>query len=93
MTSPIPNRAQPTGVSPAPSLTVKGHFDLDENRLFGPIALTVPSGKWTCLLGKSGVGKSTLLHCMLGLETGGTFVGELRADDGEDLATRVSYMA
>lgn len=55
--------------------------------------ITLPSGEWTCLLGKSGVGKSTILRLILGLETGGQFEGEFAASDGGDLAERISYMA
>lgn len=31
------------------------------------IAFTVPAGKVTCLLGRNGVGKTTLLKCLMGL--------------------------
>jgi putative hydroxymethylpyrimidine transport system ATP-binding protein len=72
---------------------VNGHFDMNGTRLFGPIQLDVPSIKWTCILGASGVGKSTLLRAMLGLETGGSFEGEISANDGLPLEGRVSYMA
>jgi len=55
--------------------------------------MTLPSGRWTCLLGPSGVGKSTVLRLILGLETGGAFQGEITAEDGGAVAERVSYMA
>lgn len=56
-------------------------------------SLTLPSAQWTCLLGPSGVGKSTVLRLILGLETGGFFEGQIKAEDGGDIGTRVSYMA
>jgi putative hydroxymethylpyrimidine transport system ATP-binding protein len=53
----------------------------------------LPSGTWTCLLGRSGVGKSTVLRIMLGLKTGGLFSGVVKASDDIPLANRISYMA
>lgn len=38
--------------------------------LFNKFSLHVPAGQWTCLLGASGVGKSTLLKLLAGLPTG-----------------------
>lgn len=76
-----------------PDITLKGTHSIDGVRLFGPISMCLPGGKWTCLLGPSGVGKTTLLRLFLGLSTGGKFDGTIRADDGLPLADRVSYMA
>ncbi|PKP80666.1 MAG: ABC transporter ATP-binding protein, partial [Alphaproteobacteria bacterium HGW-Alphaproteobacteria-2] len=61
--------------------------------LFGPLRLDVPGGKWTCLLGRSGVGKSTILRLFAGLETGAALAGRFGADDGATLAGRVAWMA
>ncbi len=55
-------------------------------RLFGPLELTLRDGGWTCILGPSGVGKSTILRLIAGLEIGGAFEGEIDAPD-------VAYMA
>lgn len=55
-------------------------------RLFGPLELTLREGGWTCILGPSGVGKSTILRLIAGLEIGGAFEGEIDAPD-------VAYMA
>ncbi|MFO7855311.1 MAG: ATP-binding cassette domain-containing protein, partial [Paracoccaceae bacterium] len=52
-----------------------------------------PAGRWTCLLGPSGVGKSTVLRLLAGLETGGRLEGRLGASDGRPLAGRVAWMA
>ncbi|MGJ8544147.1 MAG: ABC transporter ATP-binding protein [Sulfitobacter sp.] len=79
-------------MSPAPGITLKGQHHLRGAVLFDA-DLTLPAGQWTCLLGRSGVGKSTLLRLMLGLETGGAFHGSFAPSDGRDLAGRVSYMA
>lgn len=77
---------------PAPEITLKGQHRINGAVLFDT-DLRLPAGRWTCLLGRSGVGKSTLLRLILGLETGGVFSGTLAATDGADLAGRISYMA
>ncbi|WP_254368335.1 ABC transporter ATP-binding protein [Paracoccus sp. Z118] len=46
--------------------------------MFAPLYLTLPHGSVTCLLGASGVGKSTLLRLLAGLPTGVAFHGEVR---------------
>lgn len=43
--------------------------------LFAPLDLTLAPGRLTCLLGASGVGKSTLLRLFAGLPTGVEFRG------------------
>ncbi|WP_420863677.1 ABC transporter ATP-binding protein [Algirhabdus cladophorae] len=79
-------------MSTAPAITLKGRYDLGGAPLFHA-DLTVPAGQWTCLLGPSGVGKSTVLRLILGLETGGSFNGTIIANDAAPVAPRVSYMA
>jgi len=61
--------------------------------LFGPLAITLEARRWTCLLGPSGVGKSTVLRLIAGLPTGAAFEGEIAAADGRPLDGRVAYMA
>ena len=51
------------------------------------------AGRWTCLLGNSGVGKSTLLRLIAGLDTEGKFTGTLQASDNRPLTGRIAYMA
>jgi len=43
------------------------HLAYKGSILFENLNLTLRSGKWTCLLGPSGVGKSTLLKLAAGL--------------------------
>ncbi|MEP2474262.1 MAG: ABC transporter ATP-binding protein [Paracoccaceae bacterium] len=77
----------------APALQVSGQHEFTGRRLFAPIDLTLPAGQWTCVLGRSGVGKSTLLRLIAGLETVGRFNGDITASDGETMTGRVSLMA
>lgn len=77
----------------APSICLVGSYRFENAQLFDGIKLDIAAGQWTCLLGASGVGKSTILRLILGLETGGQFDGEITTSDGLGLAERVSYMA
>lgn len=79
-------------MSMSPGITLKGRHRIKDRVLFDA-ELHIPSGQWTCLLGRSGVGKSTILRLILGLETGGTFNGSFAATDGAALSGRISYMA
>lgn len=76
----------------APGITLKGQHCLEGRVLFNA-DLQIPNGQWTCLLGRSGVGKSTILRLILGLDTGGVFSGSFEATDGAPLDDRISYMA
>ena len=57
------------------------------------VDLTLPIGVWTCLLGPSGVGKSTLLRLIASLDVGVAFSGEVSTSDGKSLEGRLAYMA
>ncbi|MEO0762836.1 MAG: ATP-binding cassette domain-containing protein [Pseudomonadota bacterium] len=58
----------------------------------GPLALELPAGRWTVLLGPSGVGKSSLLRLIAGLPAGGWLDGSIAASGGEALVGRVAWM-
>lgn len=77
----------------APEITVQGQATIDTVQLFAPLSLSLAAGKWTCLLGGSGVGKSTVLRLIAGLQTGAAFDGSITASDGGDVVPRVGYMA
>ena len=76
-----------------PSISVQGRAGRDESCLFDGLEMDIGAAEWTCLLGPSGVGKSTLLRLLAGLDTHVDFTGTIRASDGIALAGRVSYMA
>ncbi|MEM8625028.1 MAG: ATP-binding cassette domain-containing protein [Pseudomonadota bacterium] len=78
----------------APGILIEGRL------VFGAAGSDLPSlrvpieaGQWTCLLGPSGVGKSTLLRLIAGLEAGGRLEGRMTVSDGRPLAGRIAYMA
>jgi putative hydroxymethylpyrimidine transport system ATP-binding protein len=57
--------------------------------LFENLRFRLDGGRWTCLLGPSGVGKTTLLRLVAGLAPGAL----VAADDGAGLERRVALMA
>ena len=86
-------------------LSITGSFQRDTNILFSDISFELKQGCWTCLLGPSGVGKSTLLRLLAGLSTGGQFDGQIRTNPefiatdtdvnqgANNIANVISYMA
>ena len=59
--------------------------------LFEGLSLHLPAGGWTCVLGPSGVGKTTLLRLIAGLEREAS--GSVSCSDGLPVDGRVAYMA
>jgi len=80
-------------MSAAPALRLTGRATIDGVPIFGPVSFEAPAGKWTCLLGPSGVGKSTILRLLAGLGDEIAFEGDVAAGDGTPLAGRVALMA
>lgn len=68
----------------AVSLSHDGHAVLDN------LNLSLAAGRWHLLLGRSGVGKSSLLHLIAGLTTADS--GQVRGGDGATLDGRVAVM-
>ena len=66
-------------------------FRFDDRVLFENLELIIRRNTWTCLLGVSGVGKSTMLKLVAGLTTGNAAT-EFECSDGAALAGRVAYM-
>jgi putative hydroxymethylpyrimidine transport system ATP-binding protein len=58
--------------------------------LFAGLDFTLAGGAWTCLLGTSGVGKSTLLRLIAGLAR--PECGAIRCSDGQPLSGRLAWM-
>ncbi|WP_157097616.1 ABC transporter ATP-binding protein [Photobacterium sp. J15] len=69
-------------------------FNDAEQELFSQLNLSLPSNQWTCLLGKSGCGKTTLLRFLAELmDEQVTWNGELITSDCLPLSGRIAYMA
>ena len=77
----------------APALHLSGRATIGGVPIFGPLSLDAPAGEWTCLLGVSGVGKSTVLRLLGGIGDEVALDGVATAGDGKPLAGRVALMA
>ena len=77
----------------APGLHIQGSARIGDAAVFGPLDLTVSGGTWTCLLGPSGVGKTTLLRLVAGLDRVTSFNGQITAIDQQPLNGRLALMA
>ncbi len=85
--TPDPNSSKP------PSVELRDvRLSYGEEVLFTDLALTLPAELWTCLLGPSGVGKTTLLRLVAGLVAPEGWT-RIRARDGQSVSRRVAYMA
>ncbi len=67
--------------------------EFNTTRLFHDLSLDLHAGSFTCLLGPSGVGKSTLLRFLAGLVGDNAASGTITCSDGKALTNRVAYMA
>ena len=75
---------------PAPGLSIGiRSLAYQGSPLFERLRFRLEGGSWTCLLGPSGVGKTTLLRLTAGLAAGALVV----ADDGAGLDGRIALMA
>ncbi len=72
---------------------IKGSASIAGKPLFDALDMTLKAGQWSCLLGPSGIGKTTILYLLADLADHVDFDGEISLDDGKPLLERVSYMA
>ena len=76
----------------APEVRLEGaRLVYEGETLFQGLSLTLPAGQTTCLLGPSGVGKSSLLRLIAGLAEGAE--GRVGDAEGRGLEGRIAYMA
>ncbi len=64
--------------------------------IFDNFDFTLPANKCVCLLGQSGIGKSTLLRLIAQLPTGAdpaNFSATIETSDNKSVADRIAYMA
>lgn len=76
----------------APDISLTGSYWFGDTLLFENLELRLSAARWTCLMGPSGIGKSTILRLLAGLPAGGNFIGVLHADH-RPMRARVAYMA
>jgi len=72
---------------------IQGSVSIAGTQLIEALDMDIKAGQWSCLLGPSGVGKSTLLYLIAGLAPHVDFEGTVTTDDHQPLAGRISYMA
>lgn len=78
----------------APTINViDAHLEYKHHLLFDQLNLEIQGGQWTCLLGASGVGKSSLLRLIAGLQTSATLNNPIQVSDGRSLQGRIAYLA
>lgn len=79
--------------APAVGLRIaNGRLAYADTLLFDNLSADIVGGQWTCILGPSGVGKSTLLRMIAGLGQTDS-VTDIAASDGSPLAPRIAWMA
>lgn len=66
-----------------------------EHKVFEHLNFVLKGGEWNCLLGGSGVGKTSLLRLIAGLPAGagGKMSGTVECQDGLSLQGRIAWMA
>ncbi|MCV6547709.1 MAG: ATP-binding cassette domain-containing protein [Cohaesibacter sp.] len=80
-------------MSNAVGISLKGKARFGDKVLFDDLELSLKAGQWTCLLGPSGIGKTTILRLLADLAAGVSFAGSIETSDGLPLAGRLAYMA
>ncbi|MCC5992851.1 MAG: ABC transporter ATP-binding protein [Rhodobacteraceae bacterium] len=74
-------------------LSLRGDLWMGDAALIRNLSLDMPAGRWSCLLGLSGIGKSSIARLIAGLPGPQRLAGRLETDDGQPLAGRVALMA
>jgi len=77
----------------ATGIRIQGSASIGGELLFDALEIQLPAGSWSCLLGPSGIGKSTLLYLLCDLASHVDFDGSITADDGQAIEGRIAYMA
>ncbi len=70
------------------------HYENGPQPIFSHLDLLLPAGQWTCLLGASGCGKTSLLRLLAGLiEPQHQVSAQISCSDGLLIDNRIAYMA
>lgn len=88
----LDNATAPSISAPAIGIELRGGaLSFGDSLVFEGLDLDMPMGQTTCLLGPSGVGKSSLLRLIAGISPEAT-ARHLRASDAGPISGRVAYM-
>jgi putative hydroxymethylpyrimidine transport system ATP-binding protein len=91
--TPVPGQSEHHSRLTPPAVRVEdARLEFAADVLFENLSVTLEAGQLTCLLGPSGVGKSSLLRLIAGLAPIGE-QGRVVCDDGVPAPGRVAYMA
>lgn len=71
----------------------QAHLAFNERLLFEHLELHLPAGSWSCLLGRSGCGKSSLLRMIAGLDVSTDAVLSLTDSQHCPFKGRIAWMA
>ncbi len=88
--------SSPQAVPKAPSIHLHAAaLSYGGTAIFQALDLVLPAGKTTCVLGPSGVGKTSLLRLIAGLAEGGhgAVPGQAVDEEGRPVSGRVAYLA
>ncbi len=90
MEPPPENAAQPDGAGTLGISVRDLALRYGQNTIFEGLSFDIEPGHFVALLGSSGVGKTSLLKIIAGLETAAA--GSVVASDGGQVASRIAYM-
>ncbi len=78
----------------APSIIVSNASVIYQHKpLFAGLTVELSSSQCTCLLGPSGVGKTSLLRLIAGLDVGANITADIQTSDHLSLNDRIAYMS
>ncbi len=80
-------------MSHSPSILIKGSVKSKETFLFEKIDIEIENSVWNCFIGTSGVGKSTILRLIAGLDTHVILNGGISFSNKKKNSFKVSYMS
>ena len=77
---------------PAPAIQLDAiSLQRGSHQVLDNLTLTIDAGRWHCVLGRSGIGKSSLLRLLAGLDAPDS--GTISLTDGGALDRRVAYLS
>ena len=76
-----------------PNLSFEGSAWVKDTQIFQKISFTMQAGSWTCLLGPSGVGKTTILRLIAGLEREIALDGSIVMAEGQNVDGQIALMS